>query len=72
MYDALSKLNGTFYHIAEMKIRKPTVMGKVCKKIAKHLLTHYAKAFSSGEPLGDKKEERKSAVISLKKDDMKC
>ena len=57
MFDSFNRLHLAFNHIAEMKVKKPQIMGKVCRKLAKHLLSNW---------------NGKDEAISLKKDDIKC
>lgn len=40
-----------------MKLKKPAIMGKLCRKIAKYLIREY---------------QKEEGCISLKKDEMKC
>lgn len=58
MFDAFTRLQQCFDHLAEMKIKKPQVIGVVCRKLAKYLLREY-----DSEVVGDK--------ISLEKEEMK-
>ena len=54
-----------FDHIAEMKIKKPAVLGSVCRKLAKYLLKEF-----DNDVREDESPEKKK--FSLKKDEMKC
>lgn len=61
MFHAFDRVLSAFEHISEMKIKKPSVLGKVCRKLAKHLLLQY-----------DENHEESKESVSLKKEDIKC
>jgi len=37
-FDAFTNLQAAFAHLGEMKIKKASVAGYVCRKLAKHLI----------------------------------
>lgn len=53
LFDAFDKLLSAFSHLADMKIKKPAVMGKICRKLAKHLIVAYDSNGSSKYVVGE-------------------
>jgi hypothetical protein len=70
LFDAFVKLSNTFLHVDEMKIRKPAVMGAVCKKLSKHLLKHYDYIWgTSKEEMRCQILENTRAIMSIAKEE---
>lgn len=62
VFDAFTQLSGTFEPLTEMKIKKSSVMGVVCRKLAKYLLKEYDDSVTEGK-VSLKKEEIKVQIL---------
>eukprot|EP00347_Sterkiella_histriomuscorum_P004973 403358381 len=56
-YDAFTQLQVAFEQVKEMKIKKPSILGTLCRKLSKYLIKEYAK---------------QDEEVNLNKDEMKC